>query len=563
MKREIINRFGRSVLKVLNQLGCSMKLKKSYKLLIAVALEWIILGACKNPLDGFQLLFKEPIEKAKLEIRFSSTTGKLPDNIKLTITGKDADKIVTNLNTKNFKINKEGIIFLAVDPEILPSTQAPITFTIVAEAEGFTKLIKEFTFTGTGNQFYSPRFFNIATPPTGVSANQFKLSANANGEITKSYILKPEQTNKQENALVSVREGTTFLNTQKQVVTGEMDFVIHHFDNRSGISYLPEGGIARNPVDKNNINLPDAFNFSPVASFAAIEISSNKQEVVRSFSKPIAVTFELNPNTVNPDTKAAIKVGDSVPLISYSPYTGVWKVEGNSTIVKNTNTGKLECTAEISYPAYWINGWPRWLCKQGPAFTIKSNFKDVDLSYYCVLVNAKTGNTIASYYINLNNNAVFRLSNMPKETEETRLKLFNFNNIYGGDRNKSIFESSSFNICESKSFSIDVTALPVPPAIELEFDITCPRGKKLDEASIPSQMKTQFSEPGKNQWINMPTITRNATTAKTYMLRIGQKYDLRASTDGGVNWPYKQNNYLIDKKKWAFEILGDELGYCK
>ena len=47
------------------------------------------------------------------------------------------------------------------------------------------------------------------------------------------------------------------------------------------------------------------------------------------------------------------------------------------------------------------------------------------------------------------------------------------------------------------------------------------------------------------------------------MLRVGNKYDLRASTDGGVSWPYKQLDYLISKRKWGFEILGDELGYCR
>ncbi|MBA4850539.1 hypothetical protein [Emticicia sp. BO119] len=540
-----------------------MRLKITYPLVIAGILVLFVLSTCKNPLDGFQLLFKEPIEKAKLEIRFSSTTGKLPDNVRLIIAGKDADKIVTNLNTRNFKITKEGLIFLAVNPDIIPSAQAPVTFTVVAEAEGFTKLIKEFTFTGTGNQYYSPRFFSINTPPAGVSVNQFTLSTTTQGSLTKPSTLKTESASKQENAWVMIQEGTVFLNSLKQPIAGEMDFVMHHFDNRSGGAYLPEGGLARNPFDLNNASLPDAFNFSTLASFAFLEISSKQQEVARAFTKPMTINLELNPNTVNPETKSLIKAGDTIPLISYSPYTGIWKIEGSSTIIKNANTGKLECQAQIAYPAYWINGWPRWLCKQGPAFTIKSNFKDVDLLYYCVLVNTKTGNTIASYYINLNNNAVFRLGNLPKEMEETRLKLYNYNHIYGGDRTKSIDESVNFNICESKNFSLDVTSLLVPPGIELEFDITCPKGKKLDEASIPSQMKTQFSEPGKNQWINMPTITRNATTAKTYLLRIGQKYDLRASTDGGVNWPYKQNNYLIDKKKWAFEILGDELGYCK
>ncbi len=540
-----------------------MNLKMSYRLLIAIFLECFVLGACDNPLDGFQLLFKEPIEKSKLEIRFSSATGKLPEDIRLTIAGKDADKIVTNLNTKNFRINKEGLIFLAVSPDVTPSAQSPVSFTVVAEAEGYTKIIKEFTFTDAGNQFFNPRFFSVANPPAGVSANQFKLMAGKNGATTQLAMLKSENVTKQENVVVTVKEGTAFLNKQKQAVAGDIDLVVYHFDNRSGSSYLPEDGLARNPVDKNNSSLTDAFSFSTMAGFAVIEASSGTQEVASSFSKPITVTFELNPATINPDTKAAIKAGDIIPLISYNSDTGVWKVEGSSVINRNTGTGKLECTAEIGYAAYWINGWPRWLCKQGPTVTVKSNFKDVDLYYYCELVNAKTGIAFAGYYISLNNTAAFQFNYLPKETEEARLRLFNHNHIYGGDVKKPIAESGSLNICENISFVLDVSSLPVPQAIELVFDITCPKGMKLDENAIPSQMKTQFSEPGKNQWVNMPTITKDVRVAKTYMLRIGQRYDLRASTDGGVNWPYKQNNYLIDKRRWSFEILGEELGYCK
>ena len=540
-----------------------MKFRIAYRLLIVGILELSVLNACQNPLDGFQLLFKEPIEKSKLEIRFSSTTGKLPDNIKLQIAGKEADKIVTNLNTKNFKISKEGVIFLAVDPEVIPSVQEPVVFTVIAEAEGFTKVIKEFIFTSTSNQFYYPKFFSINNPPSGVSADQFKLLTNSSGEITKPFVITTNQKAKQESAFVRIQEGTVLFNKQNQIIAGDMAFVIHHFDNRSGTTFIPEGGLARNPVDRYNNNLADAFNFLKIASFASIEVSSDKQEVARSFSKPIAVTFELNPNTQNSETKASIKAGDVIPLITYNTYTGIWKIEGSSTIVKNDISGKLECTSSISYPAYIINGWINWLCKQGPAFTIKSAFKDVDLSYYYSLSSAKTGNIIGSSYINLNNNSAFKLNYLPKDSEEIKLQLFNYNNIYGGNRTKPIAESVNFKTCENKNFTIDISSLPVPPAIEVEFEITCPRGKIVDKGAIPSQLKTQFSEPEKNQWINLPSISKEATVAKTYMLQLGKRYDLRGSTDGGVTWPYKQNNYLIDKKKWGFEILGDELGYCK
>ena len=44
-------------------------------------------------------------------------------------------------------------------------------------------------------------------------------------------------------------------------------------------------------------------------------------------------------------------------------------------------------------------------------------------------------------------------------------------------------------------------------------------------------------------------------------MKLGEKYDMRGSTDGGVTWPYVQKNYLVDKQKWSFELPGKE--YCK
>ena len=482
-----------------------MKLSIIYKILIVGILEILLLYGCKNPLEDFQLKFKDPINQSKLEIRFSSTTGKLPEDMVFTIAGKDADLIVTHLNTKNFKINKEGIIFLAVKPEILPSKEQPVTFTVIAEAKGYTKIIREFTFSSTGNQSFNPRFFSSDTPPNGVTAKQFEVNTDNSGAANKAYVLEASSA-KQENARVTIPSGTVMKNAHNEAVSGKIAVVVHHFDNRSGGGYLPEGGLARNPVDKDNKPLPDAFNFASLASFVSIEMSSEKQQVVRTFTQPIEVTFELNPATVNNDTKKVIKEGDLIPLISYDNEKFIWKVEGTVPIVKNATSGKLECTAKVSHLSYWVVGWTQVLCKQGPAFTIKSNFAGVDLLYYCVLVNAKTGAQVASYYVSFNNGSRFGISNMVNDGVDVKLRVFNYNHIYGGDNTKSIFESEVFKVCDSKSFTIDVSLLPIPPAVEIEFEITCPKGKTLDPAAVPAQLKTQFSEPGKNQWRDMPSI---------------------------------------------------------
>jgi hypothetical protein len=45
----------------------------------------VLLGfwACQSPLEGFELGFKDPIEKAKIEIHFYNPSGSLPTDLKI------------------------------------------------------------------------------------------------------------------------------------------------------------------------------------------------------------------------------------------------------------------------------------------------------------------------------------------------------------------------------------------------------------------------------------------------------------------------------------------------
>ncbi|MCY1384738.1 hypothetical protein D9M69_730320 [compost metagenome] len=100
-----------------------------------------------------------------------------------------------------------------------------------------------------------------------------------------------------------------------------------------------------------------------------------------------------------------------------------------------------------------------------------------------------------------------------------------------------------------------------PKPLTIEMDNRCPGGGVIPDANLPAQMRIQFSEPGKNTWRDAGALTRNVRTSVTYRLKIGQRYDLRGSTDGGVSWPYTSKNAHVDKAYWYFELK--DLGYCK
>lgn len=529
-----------------------MYAKKLYIGLLCVSL---LEMSCANPLDGFVLGFKEPLDKATIRVQFSlPNDGKLPSDLNFQVVGKDADKIVTNLNTKNFKISKEGILILAVSPEYVPSSSSPIKVTLVAESKDYTKIIREVTFTNTNNYSF---YFGFTKRNVGGNANASQLVL----DVTKSKKLEVQSFNNSERVQVVIPENTVFLSANNEAVKGVIDVTLQHFNSKNSKSYLPAGGVATNPVDKNNKPLAEPFDFYQTAGVVSIEMSTQSQEIIKKFSIPLKVNLEVSSTVLNPITNKSIAEKDKVILFSYDTDTGVWKEENELTIGKSSQTGNLEVAFEVSHLTYWIIGWKRNICRVGPSYTIKSDFKDLDISYYSQLVDASNNQLIRDYYITLNNGAVANISFIPKVAENVKFRIFDYNNFYGGNSKDFIVESAVLPICGTNSLTLDLTKLSIPKFIELDIKVICPQGKVLDEGGLPAQMKVQYSEPNKNAWRDVGVLTRYNRKVKTYKMQLGKKYDMRGSTDGGVTWPYVQRDYLVDKQIWSFELPGKE--YCK
>lgn len=525
------------------------------KLYIGLLFVSLLVISCTNPLDGFVLGFKEPLDKATVRVQFSLPNGgKLPSDLNFQVVGKDADKIVTNLNTKNFKISKEGVLILAVSPEFVPSSTNPIKITLVAEAKDYTKIIKDVTFTTTNN--YSFYFgFTQRNVAGNANANQLVL------DITKSKKLEVQSFNNTEKILLTVPDNVGFLTANNENVKGVIDVTINHFNSKNSKAYLPAGGVATNPVDKNNKPLAEPFDFYQTAGGVSIEMSTQNHEIIKKFSVPLKVNLDVNNTILNPITNKSIAEKDKLTLFSYDTDTGIWKEEAELAIEKDSQTGKLGVTFEMPHLTYWIIGWKRNICRVGPSYTIKSDLKDLDIAYYAQLVDASNNQLIRDYYISLNNGAVASINFIPRVAENVKFRIFDYNNYYGGNNKVFIVESAALPICGTNNLALDLSKLSAPKFIELDIKVVCPQGKVLDEAGLPAQMRVQYSEPDKNAWRDVGVLTRFNRKVRTYRMQLGKKYDMRGSTDGGVTWPYVQKNYLVDKQLWSFELPGKE--YCK
>lgn len=529
------------------------------KYISIICLVGLLIWACENPLEDFKLSIKDPITVSKVDLHFYNPSGALPEKMKLTVSGKDAANIVTSLNTKNFRISKEGVSVLAVNPEIKPSAENPIQFTIIVEAEGFAPVIRQFVFTSQYNQDYWFPLFSKSSPPSGVSTSESLVPSTSNG-VGSTTTIKTENVKKQENASLTLPSGSVLKDQSGTAVTGDLKLVFNHFDsNASG--FLPTGGVAAYPVDKMGNTLANPFDFVRLGGFISVELSNVGGQIVKSLSQAFKAQIELSANLVNPNTGVPIKVGDVLSLSSYDVEANRWMVEDDVKVEKDGQSGKFFVQFSAGHLTYFVVGWRREICRVGPTFVFKSQLKDVDLAYYCQLINADNGKVFRDYWVNYNNGASLTIYYVPKEVERVKLVAYAYNNVFGGNLTQPIATSEVVSLCGERTLNLDITSLAVPPLIDYAVELTCPGGKVLDEPSIPAEFRVQYSEPNKNNWQYLLTLTRYVRQARTYKLVVGNHYDLRLSTDGGVTWPYKQLNFFIEKSKSTISLEAED--YCK
>lgn len=522
-----------------------------YILLFCLVLSW----ACENPLEGFALRFKEPIDKAKLDIRVYNTNGVLPEGLTVRFGGPDSSLVVTNLNTKKFKVSPEGVMIVAVNPEVIPSTDNPIKFSVIVEAPGYTKVVKSLVYTSQANKSLSIPLFSITKAPTGVTVTQWdELNFKTNQTFSS---LITGKTNKNQ---VTLQAETVIKDAWQNIIIGTWSLVAQYFDHRAR-GYLPGGGVATNAVDDKGKALSDPFDLPNIAGFVYLEMANELGQTAKTLSKSLFYSMDLSNITQNPQTGKSLAVGDIIPIISYDIDTGQWKLFQNYKVEKNLETGALFVKFEVNTLGYWIAGWPRTICRKGPTFAFKSQLKNVDLTYYCQLIDAQTSKVFREYYLNINDGARFTVTYIPMDVQQVQLRVTALNNYTGGDRTQILGTSAIVGLCEDKILEVDVSKLAVPVVTSVLFNVVCPTGMTVDPTALPAQFRIQVSAVGANSWRDLLTLTRSSTTATTYRVLRNSRYDFRASTDGGVTWPYKENNKLMNTANVTYKI--EDKSFCK
>jgi len=509
-----------------------------------------LIDACDNPLENVSIKIKDALTSSAINLTYrnavSNDTTMVPKNIKFTFLGEDVEAIVSSVGNNKISISREGILGIAISPTY---SKRPANIVVAASLEGYITDLNYISLSNTANINRTIRMFNVNNLPKGMSVDIKKIESTELLSNTNSF----NTNGKNEQVSISIDNSSALKGIKSNILSGKISFVLSHFENVAR-DFVPSNYTIYQAVDLNDKILPP-FDFIPYGFFS-FKAMDEKFEEASSLSKSCKVSIEINENSFHTNG-LKIKVGETIPFWGY--INNVWKMLDNPIIQRNIN-GKLSINTNISSFTYYALGEMIPVCIKGPLVKIVSVNKGLDILYFSRLIEVSSGKSVGDLYLNLNNGSQYSLAGRRKN--KVFLQIFNYNNQYGGDAIKPIFQSEPFDLCEEKNILVDITT-PAPQPINVELVIKCPKGQEVKEEAVPAKIDIQFQPKGAaaNDWRDLMQLTRTQRSGSTYKLKVGNTYSIRASPNPAQGWIFYKRDTLIKNLNYLFNIESKD--FCK
>ncbi len=317
----------------------------------ALALIIILFAGCKNPAEDVQIIVNTDIFKSPTLIQFVNANKAVegPQDFNVQILGPNADLVRTTTGGKVFKASS-GLLNLVLDRSAAPTPTNPVKFTVVANTPGFAPVFQDVVITSaTDPNLIKISMADYANPAAGMGSLVATKAISNGTPSTDLTFTTPTNAGIAQKTDITVAAGTGFLDAAGQVITGgslEARIVFAGTATNGTSPIVPGGNLASNVVDGNGKRVTGDIYFIS-AGTVTIDMFIGGREV-KTFTKPVIVDMEVNPNMINPATKLAIKENETIPMWSLNDETGQWKIEGLATFVKNA-AGKMVARMPINH----------------------------------------------------------------------------------------------------------------------------------------------------------------------------------------------------------------------
>jgi len=294
-----------------------------------------------------------------------------PKNFTVTISGKDADKVVVESGGTEFKV-VNGLLPLALLGGVTPTPGNPVVFNVYADIPGFAPVSQSIILTDTAPAVRSVFAIDYTRPVKGTTAllNQTSLNSGASGAVTMSTQPDADMT---EAATISIQDGTQMLDGNGNVISASsLQTRLVHFGTgtTSSLESFPGGLTAPDAIGKDGNPINGGVTFV-TGGLLSIRMLAGGTDV-KKFSKPLNVSMEVNNNVVNPGTNQAVKAGDSIPIWSLNEQTGQWRYESMAVVAPDAN-GKLAVQFQAAHLSCWNLDW--WWSQFGSYQTCNNPLK--------------------------------------------------------------------------------------------------------------------------------------------------------------------------------------------
>ncbi|MDX6746001.1 hypothetical protein SHK09_04295 [Polaribacter sp. PL03] len=511
--------------------------------------------SCENPLTNFKTAVDSAIFDKNITISILDPTNpeRLYDNnnLKVTLLGDDAAKIISDGGSKTKFTIVDGIVQLAVNPN---ETNEDLSFLVKISGDNYlTTTIPVRVQESDTLVNISANIVNISNPADGISIKEVNQPLQG-GSLTNLLSVKTDDAGFGETTEVTIEKDTKFKDANGNIINVSGDLIVRvvNFDsqNNESLNSFP-GGFSPYEVALENGEINTEGSFS-TAGFASIDMFVGGTEV-KEFTKPITVAMEIDRDVINPSTGQNIKSGDELPVWSYSKDDGKWVFHA-TTIVQEKN-GKLISEYKTTHLSwynldYWIRG-----CDNYRRFDVKVTAPGIDsnLSYRLVtnLVYAGTNQGV-SYKASRSHDFYDGKSFGYYRTPNSNLEFVIYDGESTYNKGNEIYRSSSFNGCNSNQININLdefkSKIPAKSAVtnvNVNFSGIC-KGKTIKPSSY-LYMKVSYNYRGRmyTSWKNVGYINRGKI--KLYSITLNKEYEFRTYYRGSrINQKYTFTSDNVD-----------------
>ncbi|MGY4382999.1 hypothetical protein ACVWYN_000018 [Pedobacter sp. UYP24] len=501
-------------------------MKNFTKLFSFMMLVGLLFNSCRNPAYEINVLFDADVIKYKATVIVKGANGETLPALTVTATGTDAASIYDFSGTKAIG-SPAGIITVGVEPKSVPTASKKISFNLSITASGYEpKLIPVEMVVNQFSQIVNVTLLKTIAPSpvSTVLIKEVPLSSTGATTAITSFSTPTSSTVKQVTS-ITIPAGVQFKDAAGNVLVGNsltVQVINFNADDPAAIGTFPGGKLsAPNVVDANG-NTSSAF-FLP-AAYADVRMFVNGTEV-KSFSSPISISMELNPDFVPQATGVKVKAGDPLSVYSYQTTTGQFKYETVSNTVLDAATKPATNFQTNHLTVFIVGDVIKTAGCVSPIATISApwllNGAQRVVTFETV---GNDGSVLSSYPIVIGSGASITLQGLPPVAVNYVIRDYvaPFAVLGGGKIDNS---------CAGAALTISVNSPGTPlDFVSLLLNVNC-----AGKGTIVVPNFDLFFKPAgapDSQYVLLGTAVKGAF--KTTNLKIGSSYDFKANWGGQI-----------------------------